>query len=93
MLNVEYRPGEIYLSRIEILTGHQGHGTGTRLISALIDQARLKGQDLVLDVLTVNTRARALPAARHDGGSRARPWQHQGHHAVRPGPRHMIRRS
>jgi GNAT superfamily N-acetyltransferase len=76
MLHVEYRPGEIYLSRIEILLRHQGRGTGTRLISALIDQAGRKGQDLVLDVLTVNTRARALyqrlgmkEVARHGPGN------------------------
>ena len=60
MLDVEYRPGEIYLARIELLPGHQGAGIGTRLISALIDEARQKGQDLVLDVLTVNRRAQAL---------------------------------
>jgi GNAT superfamily N-acetyltransferase len=76
MLHVEYRPGEIYLSRIEILPGHQGRGIGTRLISALIDQARRKDQDLVLDVLTANTRARALyqrlgmtEVARHGPGN------------------------
>jgi ribosomal protein S18 acetylase RimI-like enzyme len=76
LLHVEYRPGEIYLSRIEILPGHQGRGTGTRLISALIGQAGRKGQDLVLDVLTVNTRARALyqrlgmtEVARHGPGN------------------------
>ena len=60
MLDVEYRPGEIYLSRIEICPGHQGRGTGSRLISALAGEARQKGQDLVLDVLTVNYRAQAL---------------------------------
>lgn len=60
MLDVEYRPGEIYLSRIEIHPDQQGHGIGTRLISAIIDEARQKGQDLVLDVLTVNHRAQAL---------------------------------
>jgi ribosomal protein S18 acetylase RimI-like enzyme len=60
MLDIEYRPGEIYLARIEILPGHQGHGIGTRLISALVDEARQKGQDLVLDVLAVNHRAQAL---------------------------------
>ncbi len=76
MLHVEYRPGEIYLSRIEIHPGHQGRGIGTRLISALIDQARRKGQHLVLDVLTVNIRARALyrrlgmtEVARHGPGN------------------------
>jgi len=60
MLDVEYRPGEIYLARIEIHPGHQGQGIGARLISALLDEARKKGQDLVLDVLTVNHRAQAL---------------------------------
>src|SRR5215472_4491755 len=35
MLDVEYRPGEIYLSRIEILPDYQGQGIGTQLISAL----------------------------------------------------------
>ena len=76
MLDVEYRPGEIYLSRIEICPDHQGHGIGTRLISALIDEARQKGQDLVLDVLTVNHRAQALyqrlgmtEVARHGDGN------------------------
>jgi ribosomal protein S18 acetylase RimI-like enzyme len=60
MLDVEYRLGEIYLARIEIDPGHQGCGIGARLISALLDEARKKGQDLVLDVLTVNHRAQAL---------------------------------
>jgi ribosomal protein S18 acetylase RimI-like enzyme len=60
MINVEYRPTEIYLSRIEIHPEHQGRGIGTRLVSALIGEARQNGQDLVLDVLTVNHRALAL---------------------------------
>ena len=60
MLDVERRQGEIYLSRIEIDPGYQGHGIGTRVISALLDEAGRKGQDLVLDVLTVNRRAQAL---------------------------------
>jgi ribosomal protein S18 acetylase RimI-like enzyme len=60
MLNVEYRPAEIYLARIEIHPGYQGRGIGTRLIGALIDEARQKGQALVLDVLAVNRRAHAL---------------------------------
>lgn len=57
MLDVEYRPGEIYLARIEIYPEHQRRGAGTRLVSALIDQATQRGQDLVLDVLTINQRA------------------------------------
>lgn len=60
MLDVDYRPGEIYLSRIEIHPGHQSQGIGTRIISALLAEAARTGQDLVLDVLTVNRRARAL---------------------------------
>jgi len=75
MLDVEYRPGEIYLSRIEICPDHQGHGIGTCLMSTLIDEARQRGQDLVLDVLTVNHRAQALyqrlgmtEVARHGDG-------------------------
>jgi len=60
MLDVDYRPGEIYLSRIELHPGHQGHGIGTQIISALLDEANGRGQDLVLDVLTVNRRAQAL---------------------------------
>ena len=78
MLDVEYRPGEIYLARIEIHPEHQGHGAGTRLISALIDEATQRGQDLVLDVLTINQRAYDLyrrlgmkEEARH-GGSKLR---------------------
>jgi ribosomal protein S18 acetylase RimI-like enzyme len=60
MIGVEYRPGEIYLARIEIHPDHQGRGVGTRLIGALIDEARQNGQDVVLDVLAVNRRAQAL---------------------------------
>ena len=76
ILIVDYRPAEIYLSRIEIHPDYQGHGIGTRLISALIDEAAQRGQDLVLDVLTVNNRAQALyqrlgmkEVARHGDGN------------------------
>jgi ribosomal protein S18 acetylase RimI-like enzyme len=76
MLDVVYRPAEIYLSRIEILPGHQGRGIGSSLIGALIDEAGQRGQDLVLDVLTVNHRAHALyqrlgmkEVARHGDGN------------------------
>jgi ribosomal protein S18 acetylase RimI-like enzyme len=76
MIDVEYRAAEIYLSRIEICPEHQGRGIGTRLIGALIDEAGQNGQDLVLDVLTVNHRAQALyqrlgmtEVARHGDGN------------------------
>lgn len=42
------------------LPGHQGHGIGSRAISVLLDEAERNGQDLVLDVLMVNRRARAF---------------------------------
>jgi ribosomal protein S18 acetylase RimI-like enzyme len=76
MLDVEHRPGEIYLSRIEICPDHQGHGIGTRLIRVLASEAAQNGQDLVLDVLAVNHRAQALyqrlgmtEVARHGDGN------------------------
>ncbi len=59
-----------------VADGCPGHGIGTRLIRALIDEATRKGQDLVLDVLTVNHRAQALyrrlgmaEVARHGDGN------------------------
>jgi ribosomal protein S18 acetylase RimI-like enzyme len=76
MLDVEYRPGEICLSRIEVHPSYQGHGIGASLIRALIDEAAQKGQDLVLEVLNVNHRAQALyqrlgmiEVARHGDGN------------------------
>ena len=60
MLDVEYRSGEIYLARIEVLPRYKGLGIGSRLVSGLAAEAREKGQDLVLEVLAVNHRAQAL---------------------------------
>jgi ribosomal protein S18 acetylase RimI-like enzyme len=60
MIDVEYRPSEIYLARIEILPEHQGRGIGSGLIRALMAEASQHGQALALDVLTVNERAHAL---------------------------------
>ena len=34
MLDIDYRPGEIYLSRIEIDPGHQRLGIGSRIVGA-----------------------------------------------------------
>jgi len=76
MIDVERGPTGIYLGRIEIHPSHQGRGIGTGLITALIDEARRDSQDLVLDVLSVNERARALyqrlglaEVARHGDGN------------------------
>jgi ribosomal protein S18 acetylase RimI-like enzyme len=60
MIDVERRPAEIYLGRIEILPAWQGRGIGTRLISALIAEAHGLGQELTLEVFAVNRRAKAL---------------------------------
>ncbi|WP_369227853.1 GNAT family N-acetyltransferase [Streptomyces sp. R39] len=60
MLHVEHRPTAIYLARIELHPDCQGRGIGSELIRSLLDQARLQGQELTLDVLVVNQRAKAL---------------------------------
>ena len=60
MLDVEYRPGEIFLGRIEIDPAHQGRGFGSTIVGALIEEAEQRGQHLTLEVLAVNRRARAL---------------------------------
>ena len=60
MLDIDYRPGEIYLSRIEIDPSHQRLGIGSRIVRALLEEAERTGQDLVPGVLTVNRRAQAL---------------------------------
>jgi ribosomal protein S18 acetylase RimI-like enzyme len=60
MIDVERRPDEIYLGRIEISPDYQGRGIGTSLVSALIAEASRNGQALALEVLSVNERAYAL---------------------------------
>jgi ribosomal protein S18 acetylase RimI-like enzyme len=88
MIDVEYRLTEVFLSRIEVLPSYQGHGIGTRLISALIEEATRKDQDLVLEVLTVNHRALALyqrlgmrEVARH-GGNDIKITMRLAHHPL-----------
>lgn len=60
MISVDCGPGEIYLSRIELLPKYQGRGIGAGLVRELLDEAARHGQELALDVLAVNERARAL---------------------------------
>ena len=60
VLIVDYRPGHVYLSRIEIHPDFQGRGIGTQLIGRLLREAADRGRPVELDVLTVNTRAHAL---------------------------------
>jgi len=86
VLDIDYRPGEIYLSRIEIDPGYQGRGFGSLIVSALAEEAARQGQDLVLEVLAVNRRARALyerlgqtEAARY-GGQGAKITMRSAHH-------------
>jgi GNAT superfamily N-acetyltransferase len=56
-LNVDYRPSEIYLARIELDPAYQGRGIGSRVIRDLLARAAAIGQPVVLDVLQVNKRA------------------------------------
>jgi len=85
MLDVDYRPEEIYLSRIEIHPGHQGRGIGSRIISALLVEAEHNGQGPGSRRAGGQpSRASALPAARPDRRHELRRPRHQGHHAVRP---------
>jgi ribosomal protein S18 acetylase RimI-like enzyme len=60
LLDVDYQPDAVYLSRIELLPAYQGRGIGTWLIRELITTAHRRGQPLELDVFTVNHRAQAL---------------------------------
>jgi ribosomal protein S18 acetylase RimI-like enzyme len=62
VLDVEDRPAEVFLARIEILPEHQGRGIGTRLLRQLVGDAAIRGRPVVLEVLTSNQRARFLYA-------------------------------
>jgi len=64
VLDVDYRPGEIYLSRIEIHPGHQGHGIGSR-ISTLLEEAQRQGPGPG-SRRTLHAQRRHRPFARHN---------------------------
>lgn len=59
-LNVEDRPGEVFLGLIEIAPTHQGRGIGAQLIETLLDDAFAQGKQVRLNVLRVNSRAYKL---------------------------------
>jgi ribosomal protein S18 acetylase RimI-like enzyme len=60
VLSVEDRDDELFLADVEIHPRWQGRGIGSSIVRSLQDQARSAGKPLTLQVLHVNTRARAL---------------------------------
>lgn len=60
VLKLEERPGEPFLSLIEIAPAYQGQGLGTRIIRDLLQEVHGAGKALTLHVLKANPRARAL---------------------------------
>jgi ribosomal protein S18 acetylase RimI-like enzyme len=51
---------EVVLGRIEVDPVYQGRGIGAHVVKALVAEAASRGQDVVLEVLDVNTRAKAF---------------------------------
>ena len=72
MIDVEHRPGEIYLSRIEICPDHQGRGIGTRLIPTRRRGPAERPRPRPRRACRQPPRPSPLPAARHDRSSQAR---------------------
>jgi ribosomal protein S18 acetylase RimI-like enzyme len=60
VLIVDHQPAQIYLARIELHPDYQSQGIGSRLIQRLLHEAATHRQPLILDVLTVNSRAYRL---------------------------------
>jgi putative acetyltransferase len=59
-LNVDEGDGEVALGRIELEPEYQGRGIGGHIVRALITEAASRGEDVVLEVLDVNTRAKVF---------------------------------
>jgi ribosomal protein S18 acetylase RimI-like enzyme len=57
---VEDSGDELFLADIEIDPDRQGEGIGSAIVRSLQEEARAAGKPLALQVLHVNTRARAL---------------------------------
>jgi len=60
VLIVKEEDDQIYLAEIQILPESQGHGIGSSVVRALMEEAVAAGKPLSLRVLHVNDRARAL---------------------------------
>lgn len=59
-LNLAEADGAVVLSRIELDPTYQGRGIGGHIVGALVGEAASRGEDVVLEVLDVNTRAVAF---------------------------------
>jgi ribosomal protein S18 acetylase RimI-like enzyme len=60
VLIVEQQLDAIYLAEIQILPDWQGRGIGSSVVRSLMEEAAASGRPLILRVLHVNKRARAL---------------------------------
>ena len=60
LIDVDRRPSEIHLERLEIHPEHQGRGIGSHFVRSLLAEAAQFGKPLALDVLSTNRRARTL---------------------------------
>lgn len=92
-LVVELRPDEVYLARLELHPRHQGRGVGARVVEAVVGTAAGHARPLLLDVLAVNTRARAFyerqgfrEVARHGLGDFKITMRYAGAPPAAPGP-------
>jgi GNAT superfamily N-acetyltransferase len=78
MLHAERRPTELYLARIELHPHHQGRSIGSRLIRALLQQAREESWEFTLDVPPRHQPPSAGPLPAH-GPARSRPTRREQH--------------
>ena len=59
---LEQTPDELYIHDFEVAPPHQGKGIGTAVVGMVTEQGARQGLPVVLSVLSVNPRARALYA-------------------------------
>lgn len=60
VLTVRDTGAEVVLGLIELDPVYQGKGIGGHVVTTLLTEAAARGQDVVLEVLDVNTRAKAF---------------------------------